>query len=58
MKKEYEHPRAEKFEFNYLENVVASGGDEVGVVEAGKNAWQACYTHNGNDKVQLKNKKC
>ncbi len=58
MKKEYEHPRAEKFEFNYLENVVASGGDEVGVVEVGKQVVQACLTHNGNDSVQLKNKKC
>lgn len=59
MRKQYESPRAEKFEFNYLENVFASDDDDDGAVELGKPI-QACTTHNGNpNKVQTKNKnKC
>ena len=49
MKKKYESPLAEKYEFNYLENVVASVPE--GYVPAGtpgregKNI-NSCFTHN------------
>ena len=43
MKKTYETPKAEKYEFNYSENVVAS----FDTAEVGKNNKNACYKHNG-----------
>ena len=48
MKKQYETPKAEKYVFNYLENVVASNGKKPKHSEPdGKNNANACYTHNG-----------
>ena len=55
MKKQYESPLAEKYEFDYLENVVASGlvteasttGDIAPrVVMVGKNNPSGCFTGN------------
>ena len=55
MKKKYESPMAEKYEFNYLENVVASGNSiPEGYVPAGtpgregKNI-NSCFTSNTNN---------
>ena len=52
MKKKYESPMAEKYEFNYVENVVASGLVVEGGTntEEGKNNINACFTGNKSNK--------
>ena len=46
MKKQYEAPKAEKFEFNYRENVVASGEEDIENVKFYPNI-NPCNTGNG-----------
>lgn len=67
MKKKYESPMAEKYEFNYVENVVASPDDDTEtIIKDGKtgHAQNACGTHNSSDaylhgcEMNPKNKKC
>ena len=48
MKKEYISPMAEKLVFDYEENIVASGYENVKDGKTG-HAANACYTHNTSD---------
>ena len=44
MKKEYKTPLAEKLEFNYSENIVASGGNKGTLTDQATTAWWTCET--------------
>ena len=48
MKEEYLTPKAEKLVFDYEENIVASGYENVKDGKTG-HAANACYTHNTSD---------
>ena len=43
MKREYKKPLAEKLEFNYSDNVVASGGQGA-LTDQATTAWWKCQT--------------
>ena len=52
MKRQYETPKAEKYVFDYKENVVASYGNGKEInPHANPHAENSCYTHNGSDVV-------
>mgnify|MGYP007013876327 CR=1 FL=1 len=44
MKKEYKVPQAEKLDFNYSENVVASGSNAGTLTDQATTAWWKCET--------------
>ena len=52
MKRQYAAPMAEKLEFNYRENVLATGGTEIPeVLKEGRvgPSSNSCYTHNQSE---------
>ena len=44
MKREYKTPLAEKLEFDYSDNVVASGGGQGALTDQATTAWWKCDT--------------